>query len=142
MVVTELTTRMAKLGLNIICYNRRGHHVSGKEYNTGISNKFDGINIKTVPTINKKGLAVMSSSFFAAIFTAFGKYDVVHFHAEEPCAMLWLPKLLGKRCIHELVNIIVDTKNMFPIGDNLVLKRISTLNKKHCYRVKKSIMKG
>ena len=30
---------------------------------------------------------------------AFGKYDVVHFHAEGPCAMLWLPKLFGKRCI-------------------------------------------
>ena len=30
---------------------------------------------------------------------AFGKYDVVHFHAEGPCAMLWLPKLFGKRCV-------------------------------------------
>ena len=28
-----------------------------------------------------------------------GRYDIVHFHAEGPCAMLWLPKLFGKRCI-------------------------------------------
>ena len=41
----------------------------------------------------------MSASFFAAVAAAFGKYDVVHFHAEGPCAMLWLPKLFGKRCI-------------------------------------------
>lgn len=41
----------------------------------------------------------MSSSFFAAIRIAFGRYDVAHFHAEGPCAMIWLPKLLGKRCI-------------------------------------------
>jgi glycosyltransferase involved in cell wall biosynthesis len=34
-----------------------------------------------------------------AIAAAFGRYDVVHFHAEGPCAMLWLPKLFGKRCI-------------------------------------------
>ena len=41
----------------------------------------------------------MSASFFAAVSAAFGKYDVVHFHAEGSCAMLWLPKLFGKRCI-------------------------------------------
>ena len=41
----------------------------------------------------------MSASFFAAVRAAFGGYDIVHFHAEGPCAMLWLPKLFGKRCI-------------------------------------------
>ena len=41
----------------------------------------------------------MSSSFFGAIMSAFGKYDIVHFHAEGPCAMLWFPKLFGKKCI-------------------------------------------
>ena len=55
--------------------------------------------MKYVPTIDKKGLAAMSASFFAAVAATFGKYDVVHFHAEGPCAMLWLPKLFGKRCI-------------------------------------------
>lgn len=41
----------------------------------------------------------MTSSVFAALQTSFGKYDVVHFHAEGPCVMLWLPKLFGKRCV-------------------------------------------
>ena len=41
----------------------------------------------------------MTSSFSAAICAAFGKYDVVHFHAEGPSAFLWIPKLFGKRCI-------------------------------------------
>lgn len=27
------------------------------------------------------------------------KYDIVHFHAEGPCSMLWIPKLFGKKCI-------------------------------------------
>lgn len=44
-------------------------------------------------------LAAMTSSFSAAICAAFGKYDVVHFHAEGPSAFLWIPKLFGKRCI-------------------------------------------
>lgn len=100
-VVEELSTRMLEQGHEVTCYNRRGHHVSGKEFNDSSDKLIDykGIRLKSVPTIEKKGLAAMSSSFFAAVAAAFGKYDVVHFHAEGPCAMLWLPKLFGKRCI-------------------------------------------
>lgn len=98
-VVEELATRMVKNGNNVTCYNRGGHHVSGKEYDARKIKEYKGIRIKTVSTINCRGLAAMSSSVFAAIRAAFGKYDVVHFHAEGPCAMLWLPKLFGKRCI-------------------------------------------
>ena len=47
----------------------------------------------------KKGLAAVSSSFFAALYSAFGKYNVVHIHAEGPAFFSWLPKLLGKRVI-------------------------------------------
>lgn len=101
-VVTELATRMVVLGHDVTCYNRRGHHVSGKEFddiNLQSMKEYRGVKIRTVPTIQAKGLAAMSSSVFASIRSAFGKYDVVHFHAEGPCAMLWLPKLLGKRCV-------------------------------------------
>ena len=41
----------------------------------------------------------MTDSVTGGVCAAFGKYDVVHFHAEGPCAMLWLPKLFGKRCV-------------------------------------------
>lgn len=90
---------MVKEGHSVTCYNRSGHHVSGKEFDGGSLEEYRGVKLKSVFTINRKGLAAMTSSFFAAICTAFGKYDVVHFHAEGPCAMLWLPKLFGKRCI-------------------------------------------
>ena len=98
-VVEELSTRMVKLGHSVTCFNRSGHHVSGKEFDGGSIKEYKGVKLKSVFTINRKGLAAMTSSFFAAICAAFGKYDVVHFHAEGPCAMLWLPKLFGKRCI-------------------------------------------
>lgn len=98
-VVEELTVRMAKMGHKITVYNRNGHHVSGKQFDEKKLKEYKGIRMKYVPTIDKKGLAAMSASFFAAVAAAFGKYDVVHFHAEGPCAMLWLPKLFGKRCI-------------------------------------------
>ena len=98
-VVEELSTRMVEKGHSVTCYNRSGHHVSGKEYDVGSQKEYQGVKLKSVFTINRKGLAAMTSSFFGAICTAFGKYDVVHFHAEGPCAMLWIPKLFGKRCI-------------------------------------------
>lgn len=98
-VVEELSTRMVKEGHSVTCYNRSGHHVSGKEFDGGSLEEYRGVKLKSVFTINRKGLAAMTSSFFGAICAAFGKYDVVHFHAEGPCAMLWLPKLFGKRCI-------------------------------------------
>lgn len=100
-VVAELATRMAERGHGVTCYNRRGAHVSGAEHDASAKNikEYNGVRIKRVLTINKKGLAAMSASFFASVRAAFGKYDVVHFHAEGPCAMLWLPRLFGKRCI-------------------------------------------
>lgn len=78
-VVEELTVRMAKLGHKITVYNRSGHHVSGKEFDGKKLKEYKGIRMKYVPTIDKKGLAAMSASFFAGVAAAFGKYDVVHF---------------------------------------------------------------
>lgn len=96
-VVKELCTRMVKNGYTVTCYNRSGHHVSGAEYDK--KTEYEGIKQKYVPTIEKKGLAAVSSSFFAALYSAFGKYNVVHIHAEGPAFFSWLPKLLGKRVV-------------------------------------------
>ena len=98
-VVEELATRMAEAGHRVTCLNRAGKHVSGKEFETASLKEFRGVQIKTVPALDKKGLAAMTASVTGALVAAFGKYDVVHFHAEGPCAMLWLPKLFGKRCV-------------------------------------------
>ena len=52
-----------------------------------------------VPILTSGGLAAVSSSGFAALCSAFGRYDVVHIHAEGPAFFAWLPKLLGKRVV-------------------------------------------
>lgn len=98
-VVEELSIRMVKLGHQVTCFNRKGHHVSGSEFDGNRLSKYKGVKLKTVWTLDKKGLAAMTSSLSAAIYAAFGKFDIVHFHAEGPCAMLWIPKIFGKRCI-------------------------------------------
>lgn len=89
-VVGQLAHRMSGFGHAVTCMNRSGKEVTGK---------IPGVTTVMIPCINKKGLAAMTASVTGAVAAAFGRYDVVHFHAEGPCAMLWLPKLFGKRCI-------------------------------------------
>lgn len=96
-VVKELCTRMARDGCQVTCYNRSGHHVSGAEYDEKI--EYEGIRQKSVLTIEKKELAAVSSSAFAALYSALGKYDVIHIHAEGPAFFAWLPKMFGKRVV-------------------------------------------
>ena len=98
-VVKELCTRMAQNGCDVTCYNRAGHHVSGAEYDDVGKTEYEGIRQKSVPTIERRGLAAVSSSAFAALYSAFGKYDVVHIHAEGPAFFAWLPKMFGKRVV-------------------------------------------
>lgn len=98
-VVEELSTRMVQRGHDVTCYNRKGHHISGKEFDSKKLREYKGVKLKSVFTINRKGLAAMSSSLFASIKVALGRYDVVHYHAEGPCGMLWIPRLFSKRCI-------------------------------------------
>ena len=98
-VVKELCTRMARQGCQVTCYNRSGHHVSGAEYDDIDNTNYEGIQQKRVPTIEKKGLAAVSASAFAALYSAFVKYDVVHIHAEGPAFFSWLPKMFGKRVV-------------------------------------------
>ena len=48
-VVKELSSRMVKLGHQVTCYNRSGHHVSGKKFDSAKLRECKGVKIKTVP---------------------------------------------------------------------------------------------
>lgn len=98
-VVGEISTRLAALGHSVTCYNRSGKHIGGKEFQKKQPKVYKGVRIKKVLTIDKKGLAAVSSSVFASIKSALGRYDVVHIHAEGPAFMCWLPKLFRKKVI-------------------------------------------
>lgn len=97
-VVGELSRRMAERGHEVTCYNRSGHHVSGSEFD-GAEISLENVRLKAVPTLNKKGLAAVTSSFFAAVACAFSRADVVHIHAEGPAFMCWFPKLFRKKVV-------------------------------------------
>lgn len=98
-VVEELSTRLVKKGFDVTCFNRAGHHVSGKSYDSDSFSEYKGIHIKKILSIDKKGLSAVSSSFFSSILCALGNYDVVHIHAEGPALFCFIPKIFGKRVI-------------------------------------------
>ncbi len=102
-VVEELSVRLAALGHSVDAYNRYGHHVSGKKYDDEYGWKgrkfYKGVRVYIVPTFQRSSLNAIVYSFFATIRALFGRYDVIHYHAEGPCAMLWIPKLFRRKIV-------------------------------------------
>ena len=98
-VVEELSTRMAKKGNEVTCYNRGGKHVMDKNQKQENLKEYKDVKLKKVWTIDKKGLAAMTSSFIATICALFSKAEVVHYHAEGPCAWMWIIKWFSKKRI-------------------------------------------
>lgn len=98
-VVEELATRMVKLGNSVTCYNRRGKHVLDKNQKTNKQKEYKGVKIKSVFTIDKKGLAAVTSSFFATLRILFTRADVVHYHAEGPCVWMWIIRFFSRKKI-------------------------------------------
>lgn len=103
-VVDELATRMAAKGHKVIAYNRKGHNVAGAEFDGSVhsANKpfvYNGVHVVPVPTFEAKGLAALTSSFFATLKAIAARPDVIHYHAEGPCVMLRLAHWAGIRTV-------------------------------------------
>ena len=98
-VLTSLCPLLVRLGAEVTCYNRSSDAVENEYIGTVTNKQFRGVRLKTAPTLKIRGIAAMLASYTAAVRAAFGQYDIVHFHAEGPCAAMWIPKLFGKTCI-------------------------------------------
>ena len=98
-VVEELSTRMVEKGHFVTCYNRDGKHVMDKNQKQKKLKEYKGVKLKKVWTIDKKGLAAMTSSFFGTLKILFSKVDVVHYHAEGPCAWMWIIRWFSRKKI-------------------------------------------
>ena len=98
-VVTELARRMAALGHEVTCYDRSGADVMTGDAAAVRERTVDGVRVVPVKTIDKKGLAALSSSFFATLAAIKDGPDVIHYHAEGPCVPLPLAKRAGIRTV-------------------------------------------
>lgn len=91
-VVEELSTRLAALGIEVIAYNRKTEgQKSAPEYR--------GVRLVDVPTPDSKQLNAVVYSYLATIRAVLDGADVIHYHALGPAASLWLAKLLGKKVV-------------------------------------------
>ena len=100
-VVEELSTRLVKKGHQVEVFNRKGKNVQDKNADKNVKKikNYQGAKIITIPTINKKGVDAFLYSFFASFRALFGHYDILHYHAEGSCAMLWIPHLFHKKIV-------------------------------------------
>lgn len=103
-VVEELATRMAARGEQVVVYNRKGHNVAGERFDSepNRSDKpfmYKGVKVVPVTTVDAKGLAALSSSFFATFKAIKTRPDVIHYHAEGPCVPLRLAHWMGIRTV-------------------------------------------
>ncbi len=98
-VLTTLCPILVEMGIDVTCYNRSSDKVENEYVGTVKDGMYKGVEIKNAWTLNVRGFAAMIASFTAAIAASFKNYDVIHFHAEGPCAALWIPKLFGKKCV-------------------------------------------
>ena len=98
-VLTCLCPLLAEAGVDVTCYNRSSDKVENEYVDMVACNKYRGVTLKKAWTIEARGVSAMISSFTAAIIATFSGFDVLHFHAEGPCAAMWIPKMFGKRCV-------------------------------------------
>lgn len=102
LVVEELSVRETAMGHHVDAYNRSGQHVSGAQFNLADYDKlkeYKGVKIIKIPTVNAKGISAFVYSLIASIYASFQDYDVIHYHAEGPCAFICIPSMFGIRTV-------------------------------------------
>lgn len=91
-VVEELSTRLAAMGVDVTAYNRKTRGESSPS-------EYRGVRLVDVPTPDSKKLNAVVYSYLATARAVIDGADVIHYHALGPAASLWLAKLLGKKVV-------------------------------------------
>ena len=98
-VVGNLAPHLVELGYDVTCYNRTNSQFKKVRKNGELQQAYRGVHLIWTPTVNRRGLAAMSSSIIASVMAAFSRFDLIHYHTEGPCVLCWLPRLLGKKVV-------------------------------------------
>lgn len=94
-VVTELARRLVAAGNEVTCYDRSAMDVMTGRSTDRRVRIIDGVRVVPVLTIDKRGLAAASSSYFATRQAIKDHPDIIHYHAEGPCVPLCLAHRAG-----------------------------------------------
>lgn len=89
--VTALSTRLQRAGIAVTAYCRSW-------YTKDASDRFNGINLVTLPSLPTKHFDAITHTFFATMHAClFVRPDVYHFHGVGPSLLSWIPKILAPR---------------------------------------------
>ena len=98
-VVSNLAPHLTEIGYDVTCYNRTNKQSRKLRKDGTLAREYRGVHLVWTPTINRRGLAAVTSSVIATVMASFRRFDLIHFHTEGPCALCWLPRLLGKKIV-------------------------------------------
>ena len=98
-VVGNLAPHLAEIGYDVTCYNRTNRQFKKLRKTGPLMREYRGVHLIWTPTVDRRGLAAMTSSVFATVMASFTRFDLIHYHTEGPCVLCGLPKLLGKKVV-------------------------------------------
>lgn len=90
-VVEELSVRMARMGYDVDVYNRGDVADRATVYN--------GVRLVVIPRILFGALSSYAHMLLATLRAIAAGYDVVHYHAEGACSMLFITRLFHVRTV-------------------------------------------
>lgn len=89
--VAELTSCLVTRGYSVRVYCR--------PYYSNVSGEYHGVVLVTLPTIYTKHLDAITHSFLSTVHALFSGVDIIHYHAQGPSVLAFLPRLLGVRTV-------------------------------------------
>lgn len=97
--VEALAVRMAAAGHDVTLYNCVRYNRKNSSEKLLWNKRYHNVRIKDIPVPDLKGISAVAGSIAATFLALFGKYDCIHYHAEGPAAMAFLPHLFGIRTV-------------------------------------------
>ena len=98
-VVGNLAPHLAEIGYDVTCYNRTNRQFKKLRKTGKLMREYRGVHLIWTPTVDRRGLAAMTSSVIASVMASFSRFDLIHYHTEGPCVLCWLPRLFGKKVV-------------------------------------------
>lgn len=114
-VVGKLSSLLVEKGHQVDVFIRKNKHNRKQK-------EFNGCKIRPTFTINKKSTDALIYSFFATLKALFGKYDVIHFHAEGNTFFLWMTRWSKKKIVVTCHGIDWKRDKFKGLGTKVLLK--------------------
>jgi glycosyltransferase involved in cell wall biosynthesis len=90
--VDEISRGLVRLGHHVVVYNRSG-------MSDHPSSNYQGVELRTLPTVKSKNLSTIVHSFLATMHLAFHRVDVVHYFITGTTLFAPIPRLLGMKVV-------------------------------------------